>query len=101
MATDTHIYGSVDNKTGLREVFVRIRRDVDSARSRETLTELYKRAGYLITLTHAPSWKEKFGDESESLRGAAEEEFTKTARAINRRAGKIGTDGDYDEKWGK
>jgi hypothetical protein len=29
-----------------------------------------------------------------------EEEFQKTARKINRRAGQIGTEADYDEKWG-
>ena len=67
----------------------------------KALTELYRRAGYLITLTHAPSWKEKFGDEADDLRRAAEAEFATTARAINRRAEAIGTEADYDEKWGK
>lgn len=68
--------------------------------SRDALTELHKRAGYLITLTHAPSWKEKFGDEAKELRKEAEKEFASTARKINRRAKEIGTDADYDEKWG-
>lgn len=100
MAHDTHVYGEIDSKTDLKNVFKEIRHDVDEARSREGLTELYKRAGYLITLTHAPSWKEKFGDEAEQLRSLAREEFASTARKINRRAKEIGTEPDYDEKWG-
>src|SRR5689334_19173132 len=51
MAKDTHVYGEVDNKTDLKEVFSQIRQDVEHAKSRSDLTELYKRAGYLITLT--------------------------------------------------
>jgi hypothetical protein len=100
MAHDTRVYGEIDSKTDLKNVFKEIRHDVDEARSREGLTELHKRAGYLITLTHAPSWKEKFGDEAEELRKAAEKEFASTARKINRRAKEIGTEPDYDEKWG-
>jgi hypothetical protein len=44
------------------------------------------RAGYLITLTHAPSWEEKFGQEVVALRKVAEKEFATTARKINYRA---------------
>ena len=100
MAHDTHIYGEVNSKTGLKKVFTEIRHDVDKAKSRPDLTELYKRAGYLITLTHAPSWEEKFGREAGQLRKVAKEEFSTTARKINRRAKEIGTEGDYDETWG-
>jgi len=100
MAQGTRIYGEVDNRTDLEEVFMAIRRDVDGAKSREGLTELHKRAGYLITLTHAPSWQEKFGAKAASLRKVAEEEFAKTARKINRRAKAIGVAADYDERWG-
>jgi hypothetical protein len=96
-----HIYGEVDNKTDLKEVSTAIRHDVDKAKSREALTELYRRAGYLITLTHAPSWKEKFGDKADDLRAEAEREFATTARKINRQAREIGTEADYDEKWGE
>lgn len=46
MATDRRIYGEVENKTDLREVFTAIREDVEQAASREALTELYRRAGY-------------------------------------------------------
>jgi len=100
MSEDRHIYGEVNSKTSMRRVFKDIRRDVAGAHSRPALTELYKRAGYLITLTHAPSWHEKFGTEAPRLRAVGEEEFGRTARKINRQAAKIGTEADYDEKWG-
>jgi len=100
VAEDRHIYGEVNSKTGMKRVFMDIRRDIEKAHSRPDLSELYKRAGYLITLTHAPSWEEKFGKEASALRAVGEEEFGKTARKINRRAAQIGTEADYDEKWG-
>lgn len=100
MAKDSHIYGEVDNKTDLRDVFLEIRHDVDDAKSRSDLTKLYRRAGYLITLTHASSWQEKFGDDAVELRDVAIAEFATTARKINRQANDIGTDADYDETWG-
>ena len=100
MAEDRHIYGEVDSKTGMKRVFTDIRRDVEGAKSRPALTELYKRAGYMITLTYAPSWEEKFGREAGTLRRVGQDEFRKTARKINRRAHAIGTDADYDERWG-
>jgi hypothetical protein len=100
MAATREIYGHINSQTGLRKVFTEIRRDVEEARSRPSLTELYKRAGYLITLTHAPSWQEKFGKDATKLREVGEEEFRKTARMINRRAAAIGTEADYDDKWG-
>ena len=101
MAKDTHIYGEVDNKTDLKNVFSEIRQDVENAKSRSDLTELYRRAGYLITLTKASSWKEKFGADIDDISEVAEEEFATTARKINRRAEEIGTVADYDEKWGE
>src|SRR5262245_33361775 len=100
MTHDRHIYGEVNSKTGMKKVFQEIRRDVAHAGSRPTLTELYKRAGYLITLTHAPSWEEKFGKDAATLRHVGEEEFGRTARKINRRAAQIGVEADYDETWG-
>jgi hypothetical protein len=101
MAQSRHIYRKIENKTDLEHVFRDIRKDVDTAKSRPALTELYKRAGYLITLTYAPSWEEKFGSEAKVLRNDAEEEFKTTAHRINSRAKAIGTDADYDETWGK
>ena len=100
MVQGRQIYGEIDNRTDMQKVFTAIRGDVEEARSRADLTELYKRAGYLITLTYAPSWEEKFGREATSLRKVGEEEFRKTARKINRRAEQIGTEANYDEKWG-
>jgi hypothetical protein len=101
MSDDRHIYGEVKSKTGLRRVFTDIRRDVEKAGSRPALTELYKRAGYLITLTHSPSWEEKFGKEARALRQIGKEEFRKTAHKINRRAARVGTEANYDETWGE
>lgn len=101
MATkQKHIYGEVESKTDLRDVFLSIRKDVEDAGSRADLTELYRRAGYLVSLTSSPAWKKKFEGEVREIRSVAEEEFARTARAINRRAEDVGTDGDYDEKWG-
>ncbi|MGE5443831.1 MAG: hypothetical protein ACM3SR_04420 [Ignavibacteriales bacterium] len=100
MAQAKHIYGEVNSKTGLKKVFMDIRHDVSSAKSRPALTELYKRAGYLITLTHAPSWKEKFRKDALAFRMIGKKEFHKTAKKINSRAKQIGTNADFDEKWG-
>ena len=100
MAVKQHVYGEVNSEKDLKDIFEAIRRDVERADARDELTELYRRAGYLITLTRAPSWRKKFGDKAEELRRLAEEEFTRTARVINRRAAEIGTEPDYDEIWG-
>jgi len=101
MATDRHIYGEINGKTDMKRVFTSIRSDVNQARSRPALSELYKRAGYLISLTHAPSWNKKFGREAVQLRKLGEEEFGRTARKINSRARKLNARADFDEKWGK
>jgi hypothetical protein len=100
MPQDRHIYGEVNSKTGIKKVFTAIRHNVEGAKSRPALTELYKRAGYLITLTYAPSWEEKFGRGAAGLRRVGKDEFRKTAKKINRRAEQIGTNADFDEKWG-
>ena len=101
MAKERQIYGEINSQSDMHKVFSEIRQDVDQAKTRPALTELYKRAGYLITLTHAPSWEVKFGRETGALRELGEEEFRKTARKINRRAGEIGAEADYDETWGE
>lgn len=101
MAQAQDIYGEINSETDMREVFGDIRKEVENASSRAALTELYRRAGYLITLTYAPTWQKKFGsDEAAALRAVGEQQFSKTASAINARAGQIGTDADYDETWG-
>jgi hypothetical protein len=95
-----HVYGTVDNATDLRKISSEIRADVDKANSRADLTELFRRAGYLVTLTYSPAWQEKFGARTGELRRAADDEFATTARKINQRAAAIGTEADYDEHWG-
>ena len=100
MAHDTHIYGEVNSQSDLKKIFTEIRQDVDRAKSRPDLTELHKRAGYLVTLTHSPAWEEKFGKEVTQLRKEAMADFATTARKINRQAKEIGTEADYDESWG-
>ena len=100
MTTREVVYGEVNSEADLRQIFADIQGDVRSARSREELTRLYRRAEYLITLTFSPAWHEKFGDRVEALRSRAEAEFTTVARAINRRAAEIGGAADYDETWG-
>lgn len=101
MAEDRNIYGEINNKTNLHDVFLQIRKDIDKADSRAGLTELYRRAGYLITLSYAQSWQEKFGDDIDEIRATAEDEFRTTARKINSRAEEINTAADYDVAWGE
>src|SRR5258708_36275966 len=100
MAQDRHVYGEVNSATGLRTIFRDIRKDVSGARSRPALSELYKRAGYLITLTSAPAWRKKFGGKASALRQVAKGEVSSTARKLNSRAKTIWAEGDYDTKWG-
>jgi hypothetical protein len=95
-----HVYGEVDNEADLRKISGEIRDDVSKAKSRADLTKLFRRAGYLVTLTYSPAWHEKFGAKANDLRRLADDEFATTARQINQRATKIGTDADYDEHWG-
>jgi len=101
MAQDRHVYGEVNSPTSLKKIFTAIRHDVSEAKSRPSLSELYRRAGYLITLTYAPAWEEKFGSKAGTLRSLGQDEFRKTAKKINSRAKQIGTEPDFDEKWGK
>lgn len=101
MTQDTHVYGEIDNKTNMIEVFREIRKDVASASDRSALTELYRRAGYLITLSYSQAWQKKFGDDIKEIRSTAENEFRTTVKKINSRAEDIGTDADYDDEWGE
>jgi hypothetical protein len=98
--TREHVYGEVNSPTGLRDIFKAIRNDVEGAKSRAGLTELYRRAGYLVTLANSPAWRTKFGRELSQLERIGEEELARTARKVNARARQIDVDDDYDEKWG-
>jgi hypothetical protein len=57
MTTDTHI--NEVTKTDLRHTFKGIREDVEKASSRQELDELYKRAAYMILMTHATPYRIK------------------------------------------
>ena len=100
MAVNTHIYEEAHNKSGIQHIFERIRADVEQAYSREALTNLYSRAGYMITLTHASLWERECGNDCEELRELAEAEFSETVRKINNQAKQIGAGDNYDETWG-
>lgn len=99
MASDRQIYGEIGNRTDMEEAFAAIRRDIDQAANRPDLTELYRRASYLITLTHDASWREKSGEDPAQISRMGDDQFRETAQAINRRAAEIGADADFDETW--
>ena len=98
MAKQTYIPSKVD-KIDVRRIFREIRNAVEKATSRKGLTELYKHAGYMITLTHATPVNEKSGGAVKIERGITEREFGRTVRKINNRAQKIGTEPDFNETW--
>ncbi len=92
MATVTHETNQID----VKHIFQKLREETEQAASREDLNRLYKRSGYMITLTHAIPEQEYHGHDQ---RRQAEEEFTKTVRKINEQAQKLGTEANYNEKW--
>src|SRR5579883_2469763 len=93
------LVGEVKSRTGLKRVFQSIRHEIDEARGRPDLTELYCKAGDIIALTNTPSWQDQWGTEAARLRGLARKEFVTTVRKINRRARHLGTEADYDPRW--
>ena len=95
--THTHVDGNA--RTDFRGRFKEIREAVGEAQSKEELTELYKRAVYMILMTHSSPIDEKVDRSLKRKREAAEREFTRTVRVINRYARKIGLEADYDENW--
>ena len=98
MTRDTQTDGEVHEKD-LYQVFREIREEVERAQSHEELTELYKRTGYMITMTHATPVKEKSDRDLKRRRDIAEREFSRTVHAINKRAKEIGVEADYSEQW--
>lgn len=98
MAGETYIPSKGD-KIDVRRIFREIREAVEKARSRKELTELYKHAGYMITMTHATPVNEKSGGAVKIERGITEREFARTVRQINKQAKKIGTEPDFNETW--
>lgn len=94
MATNTQ-----PQEKDLHQVFREIRESVEQAQTREELTELYKRTGYMITMTHATPVEEKHDREMKDRRKTTEHEFATTVRRINNRAKEIGVEADYNENW--
>lgn len=93
------VYLEIDSQAVLKEAFAEIRAEVDQAVSSYDLTDLYNRAGYLITLANDAFWERKFNDDIDEIHQTAEDEFRRTAHQINTRAERIGLDGNYDEVW--
>ncbi|HEX3408404.1 MAG TPA: hypothetical protein VHS81_14300, partial [Caulobacteraceae bacterium] len=65
------------------------------AETRADLTRLYRRAGYLVTLTYSRPWRARFGAALAAVREDARRQLASTVAAINQRAAEIGTEPDY------
>lgn len=100
MAKDTLIEEIHEDRKHVRRTFKEIRDVVEKAETREDLTELYKQTVYMILMTHSSPINEN-DREMKKRREAAEREFGRTVRSINRRAKKIGVEPDYNEDWEK
>jgi hypothetical protein len=100
MAKDTLIEEIHEDRKHVRRTFKEIRDVVEKAESREDLTELYKQTVYMILMTHSSPLNEN-DREMKKRREAAEREFGRTVRLINRKAKKIGAEPDYNEDWEK
>ena len=61
------IYGHINGGTAMRRMSKDIRHGVAKADSRPVLTELYRRAGYLVTLIYVPWSAEKPRREAATL----------------------------------
>src|SRR5262244_4186599 len=92
---DAHIYGEVNSLEDLRRINQEIRRDMDAVTRRDQLTELKKRSDYLCTLTEAPSWQEKFGQQIHRMQQVAQEEDAKTTHHANAVAKQHGWETEY------
>ena len=86
MATDAH--NDEVTKKDLRHSFDGIREDIEKAASREGLDELYKRAAYMILMTHSTPLEDKTDREMKIRREITERDFARTVRMINRQAKK-------------
>lgn len=97
MGDARRVYGTIESRADLERIFQRLADEVDQAESRLRLTELHKRALYLVVLTRAPSWRSRFDDEADALGAFTMIEFVRTVRRINQRARAIGTWDDYSD----
>ena len=85
------------HRIDVRGVFKEIREDVNQATSQKDLTELYKRAGHMITMTHSTPLQEDMDMKRD--REIAEKEFARTVRAINNQAKKTNIEANFEENW--
>ena len=98
MAKDTLIEEIHHDRKDVRHTFKDIRDALEKATTQEDLTELYKQTVYMILMTHSSPVNEK-DREMKRRRETTEREFTRTVRAINRQAKKIGVEVDYSDDW--
>jgi len=106
-------YGRVGSVDDIKSIHQAIRAKVHLVKSckthskicdrgrRDQLVKLYRQGGYLVTLTFAPGWKQKFKGKIGKMRKTAKDEFGKTAELINRKADSIKVKGNFDTTWGK
>jgi hypothetical protein len=99
MTSETHTHVEGNARTDMKGRFKEIREAVGEAQSKEELTEHYKRSVYMILMTHSSPIDEKVDRDLKRKRQAAEREFARTVRLINKQAKKIGVEADYDENW--
>jgi hypothetical protein len=90
----------IDSTADLISGFAEIRDKIPLAESRPELSELYRRAGYLISIAYASSHNILLGIDRLNIRQLGDEEFNRIADSINARAREIGTTPDYDDRWG-
>lgn len=94
------IYGHVTSPSDLKKIFAKIRAQIRKAKSRARLTELVKRAQYLVTLsggwdsTPSPAWSELVS-KYPSLPKLAKSEYLKTCALANMVAKRHGWKADY------
>ena len=93
------VYLEIDSKAVLINAFSEIRDEVEKATSKPELSDLYYRAGYLVSLANDAFWERRFFDDIEEIHHTAEQQFKQTARKINSWAEKLGSEGNYDEVW--
>ena len=95
-----HIYGEVNSASDIRAINCHIREQIRRAKRKDRITELVRRSLYLYTLTFSPPWRKKFAGKIRQLRKVAKEEYSKTARAANRRLKQLGFAARFDERIG-
>lgn len=101
MARPRHVYQAVTGVGDLREINRTIRGEVKIYRTHGKMTQLYRRSMYLVTLTSSYAWKKSFKGSIRRMKDVAKEEFTKTAKSINRRCMELKIDAVYDEVYGR